>query len=147
MSTTQNDNEASTVGKIIAEMKSGSGSAGPGPSKAITSVSFSADSEDLSGPTLKGHLAVHASYEGLHNDDWDDKKVFDVTPADLATLSKTAPRFRTDLGFMTHEFNSLSADWQKRKSAMIKEVAGMFGEGLHTKMTAPRTARFKSRPA
>lgn len=132
-----------TVGKVIAEMKSGFGSASPGPSKAIRDISFSADTDDLSGTALKGHLAVHASYEGLHNDDWEGKTVFDVTPADLSALAETAPRFQQDLAHMAKEFNRLSADWQKRRSAMIRETSAQFGKGLQKSMQAPKRAHFK----
>lgn len=140
MKTEQKGVDTTIVQEIIKELNSSSGRA-MGPSKTVMGVTFAAETEDLDGAALKGRLAVQASYEGMHQDDWDDERVFEVTPGDISALARTAPRYRPDFKNFAEEFNRLSADWEKRKNAMLQD---MFGKGLGSRTPAPKTARFKN---
>ena len=144
MASEETDIKSTTVEEIIKELNSSSGRAF-GPSKTVMGVTFVAKMEDLSGTSLKGNLTVQASYEGLHQDDWDGERVFEVTQSDIETLARTTPRYKPDFEKFAEEFNRNAAEWQKRRSRVVKEISAMFGSGLRTKTHVPKTARFNKK--
>lgn len=119
----------STIAEVIAELNSHYSPSSIGPAKCIHEVTLQHAVFDPASSGITAEIAIHASHEGLHNDEWDARKSFWVTLDDITRLASAAPRLKPLFARIAAE---LTAQLEEERAAYERSITDWCDAGLPT---------------
>ncbi|MEZ0226339.1 MAG: hypothetical protein ACAH83_17415 [Alphaproteobacteria bacterium] len=119
----------STAAELIAELNSHLDPSSIGPAKRIQEVTLEHAAFDPANNEMTVKIAIHASHEGLHNEEWDGRQCFQVTLKDMTQLAEMAPRLKPSFVKLAAE---LTAQLEKERAAYQRAILDWCDAGLPT---------------
>ena len=119
----------STAAEVIAELNTHYSPSSIGPAKRIQEVTLEHAAFDPARDEMIVEIAIHASHEGLHNEEWDGRQSFRVTRKDMTRLAETAPRLKPSFVKLATE---LTAQLEEERAAYKRTITDWCDAGLPT---------------
>lgn len=120
-------NRFSTFAEVMDELNSHYSPSSIGPQKNICDVTLERSAFDPAKNGMTVEIAIHASHEGLHNEEWDARQSFRVTLDDITQLAKVAPRLKPSFAKMAA---NLTAQFESDRAAYQSVILDWCDAGL-----------------
>ncbi len=123
MSDANEEEQVSTVDRIVKELKSGYGDSlsYTHPYKYLFAPSLTNLSADIAGNRVSGTITLTAECQSPHGDNWNTEKSFDVTRADVDRLANIAPKFQDCFSRISHEMDDKLAAGREASRKAVTE--------------------------